>query len=80
MEKYFYVNVVNPGYYYNDEQFKVIHPILNRADTSFILTEEDINSIFEFKNRLNYEPKENKELIKELQRVRNITQKSNYQK
>ena len=58
-----------------EQQFKEIHPLLNRVDEHFILNEEDINNIFEFKNKLNYKYIENKELHNEIQRIRKLIKK-----
>lgn len=59
----------------SDLQFKEIYPILNRVNENFILSEEDINKIFDFKNKLEYKPKDNKELLREIRRVRTIAKK-----
>lgn len=55
-----------------DEQFKEIHPILNKVNDNFILLEEDINKIFEFKAELNYIPKNNSELEEEIKRIKKL--------
>jgi hypothetical protein len=53
-----------------EKQFAGIHPILNKVDEEFILTENDINDIFDFKKNLNYIYKENNDLIKVIKKIR----------
>ena len=53
-----------------EKQFAGIHPILNKVDEEFILTENDINDIFDFKKNLNYIHKENNELKKIIKNIR----------
>ena len=55
-----------------EQQFKEIHPLLNRVDEHFILKEEDIYNLFEVKNKLNYKYIENQEIKKEIQRIRKV--------
>ena len=51
-----------------DNQFKEIYPIKDRT----ILSKDDIDNIFDFKKDLNYKEKDNKLLLKEINRIRNI--------
>jgi ADP-dependent phosphofructokinase/glucokinase len=55
-----------------NSQFKELYPIMDKTNKDFILTKEDINNIFEFKKNLNYKEKDNKLLLKEINRIRNI--------
>ena len=55
-----------------DIQFKELYPILNRINENFVLLESDINEIFDFKNNLKYEYKDNKKLLKEIKRIRKL--------
>ena len=51
-----------------DNQFKEIYPIIDKT----ILSKDDIDNIFDFKKDLNYKEKDNKLLLKEINRIRNI--------
>lgn len=62
-------------YLKKDSQFKGLYPLLDRVDDKFILLEEDINNIFNFKSDLNYLPKDNMDLEKEIMRIRRILKK-----
>lgn len=69
-------DIADPVTWLKEEpQFKEIRPILDRVDENFVLKENDIDNIFEFKNRLNYKYIENKELAKEIQRFRKVLKK-----
>ena len=58
-----------------DEQFKELHSFLDKVDINFVLSEKDINNIFNFKNNLNYIPIDNIVLEKEIKRVRRLLNK-----
>ena len=55
-----------------DDQFKELYPIINKVDNNFILYKDDINNIFNFKKDFIYKKKDNKLLLKEINRIRNI--------
>ena len=55
-----------------DDQFKELYPIINRINNNFILYKDDINNIFNFKKDFIYKKKDNKLLLKEINRIRNI--------
>lgn len=57
----------------SDHQFKKLYPIFKRVDDNFILTEEDIDRIFEFKDNLNYKHKKNKELARLIRKIQKET-------
>lgn len=58
-----------------EQQFKEIHEYLYKINEHFILKEEDINNLFEFKNKLNYKYIENQEVKKEIQKIRKVLKK-----
>ncbi len=55
-----------------DDQFKELYPIVDRVNKDFILSIDDINNIFNFKKNFIYKKKDNKLLLKEINRIRNI--------
>ena len=55
-----------------DDQFKELYPIINRVNNIFILYKDDINNIFNFKKNFIYKKKDNKLLLKEINRIRSI--------
>ena len=56
-----------------DQQFKNIYPIIDKVNNKdFILSKEDINNIFNFKNNLDYKKKDNLLLLNKIKRIRNI--------
>lgn len=59
----------------NNSQFKQIYPILNRVDENFILSEDDINRIFNFKDNLKYKYKDNNKLLKKIKKIRKLSNK-----
>ena len=69
-------DVMNPvAWLKEDSQFEEIYPILDRVDENFILNEEDIYKLFEFKNRLNYKYIRQQETQKEIDRIRRVLKK-----
>jgi hypothetical protein len=56
-----------------EEQFKELHPIMDRVDENFVLREEDIDKILDLKERIDYTPKDNKEVINEIKRITKST-------